>query len=159
MRLLTLWSACVAMVRAALSETFEVRAARTRNRWTGSVTARCSCALSRTPVTGRPASSVLPVAVRSATSRRSCSSSPRTVGALAHHQLGVHAAQVVPRHVADQLIATRTQAHRQLAHLAPFGRLEDAGRRAVEGFLVDRQAVSPEGQPPAACSNDDELVG
>src|SRR5437867_11680121 len=65
----------------------------------------------------------------------------------------------MPRHVADQLITTRTQAHLQLAHLAPFTGLEDADGRAVEGFLVDRQAVGPEGQPPAACSNDDELVG
>ena len=54
------WSASRAIVRAALSDTFEVSAARTRRRSTVGDASRCSCAVSGTVETGRPASSAAP---------------------------------------------------------------------------------------------------
>ena len=79
----TFLSVCEPIVRAALSETFDVSEARIRSRCSGACSRMCSFAVSRTSASGRCCRNAVPEAVRSATRRCSWRSWPRSSGSLA----------------------------------------------------------------------------
>src|SRR5205823_2789341 len=89
---------------------------------------------------------------------------PQTVGlpspatSLRHHQLGVHATEVMAGHVAEQLVAARSQSEPELAEAARRARLEPPDLRRFERVLIDRDTVDPERQRRAPCPHHDELV-
>src|SRR5438105_4585238 len=78
--------------------------------------------------------------------------------ALTDHQLGVHAAQVVAGHVAEELVAPRREVQPQRPDAVRLPGLERTGDDGLELLLADRGAV-PAKREPRAVADDDQLVG
>src|ERR1700726_3837074 len=70
----------------------------------------------------------------------------------------MHAAEVVPGHVAEQHVAAGLQVYPQIPRAAWLARYERARLRMLDSFLVDGKSVGPERQTRVPHSNDDQLM-
>src|SRR5436190_18241379 len=83
---------------------------------------------------------------------------PARDACLSHDEPHVHPAQVVPGHVAEELVASGREAQTQVPEAASLAVLERPDRGALQRVLIHGRAVRAQRQPWIACANHQELV-